>query len=307
MHSYAPIDLNPDTISATADVIIVNYNGKEHLRESVPRWLEQSADGYVNTVYIVDNDSDDGSVRYVRESFPEVEVIENNENFGWGHAVSQGVENADSELVFITTPDMIVTQSWCHRLIESTIEDESIGAATGIVLRPSGEIDGRGSTRNRLFRFHPEEPSDDITTVDSGRGSALLVRQEAFHEAGGIDEDLFIQWEEVNLTYKLREKGYRTVFVPGALVWHCEPLNPKRGLEYYTSRNLYLLAARHLGERDFVRVVLGNAVVHFCGHPVAAALGRRPFSAVARTYRGAAEGITRALWERIHGAGPNQS
>lgn len=307
VHQYAPVDLDPDTVPITADVVMVNYNGKLALRDSIPRWLDHAADGYIDTVYVVDNGSEDGSLALVRDSFPAVEVVRNDENIGWGPAVSRGIEYADSEAVFVTTPDMVVTQSWCHRLIEALADDDSIGVATGIVLRPSGEIDGRGSTESPLFRFHPAAPSDNIATVDSGRGSALLVRREAFREVGGIDEDLFIQWEEVDLTYNLREGGYRTVFVPGALAWHCEPLEPKRGLEYYTARNLYLMAARHLRGWDFGRVTFGNAVVHLCGHPVAAALGRRPASAVARTYRGAAEGIARALWERVRGAGPDQS
>lgn len=299
MHEYAPTNLDSTAVSASGDVVIVNYNGKSQLKESLPVWATQRKAGYVDDIIVVDNNSSDGSVEFLAESFPEVDVVSNDENVGWSNAVNIGFRAASAEYVFISTPDMVVTQSWCHRLLDELEGNSRRGAATGIIVRPSGKIDGRGAVRNDLFHFPPASPSDDVRPVNSGRGSGLLVRRDAFEEAGGIDDDLFIQWDEVSLTLNLRDAGYQTVFVPGGLAWHCEPLDSTDGLEYYHARNLYLLAARHCDTSDFAFVLFANAAIHFGGHPVAAALGRRSLSAVTRTWRGAATGIVRALGERL--------
>ncbi|MGB9965899.1 glycosyltransferase family 2 protein [Halobacterium hubeiense] len=300
MHEYAPIDLDPGAVSASGDVVIVNYNGRSQLSDTLPVWVKRREEGYVDEILVVDNDSSDGSVEFLSKQFPEVRVVANKENVGWSNAVNRGFEAANAEYVFVTTPDMVVTQSWCHRLLEGLDADVERGAATGIIVRPSGEVDGRGANRDALFRFSPAAPSDEIHSVDSGRGSGLLVRRTAFEEAGGIDDDLFIQWDEVSLTLNLQDAGYETVFVPGALAWHCEPLGDTgSGLEYYNARNHYLLAGRHCERRDFFTILLLNAGIHFLGHPVAAALGRRDLSAVARTWKGATVGIARALGERL--------
>lgn len=299
MHEYAPVDLDSADIDTAGDVVLVNYDGRADLARSLPVWAEMRDMGYVDTVRVVDNGSSDGSVAFVQESHPEVDLIANAENRGFTGAVNQGFEHVDADVAFLTTPDMVVTQSWCHRLIEALEDNPDRGAATGVILRPSGKVDGRGSTANSLFRFHPAPPQDEVARVDSGRGSGLLIDRSAFEEAGGIDEDLFIQWDEVSLTLNLRATGYETVFVPGALAWHCERAEYADGLEYYRARNLYLLAGRHLDTFDFLRVAVLNAGIHGVGHPVAALLGRQTWGAVGQTWRGAAEGIARAVAERI--------
>lgn len=300
MHEYAPVGLDSDELTPVGDVVIVNYNGLSQLEKTLPTWISRQDEGYIENIIIVDNDSTDESVEQISVNFPSVKLVENEENVGWSEAVNIGFGAASSEFVFISTPDMIVTQSWCHRLLEELDNNSDLGAATGIIVRPSGKIDGRGSVRNWSFHFHPAPPSDDVNLVDSGRGSGLLVRRCAFEEAGGIDDDLFIQWDEVSLTFNLKEEEYETAFVPGALAWHCEPLDSTSGLEYYHARNLYLLAGRHCDTNDFTRILLLNAVIHFVAHPVAAVLGRRSLAAVGRTWNGAVDGITRSLWERFN-------
>lgn len=299
MHPHAPTDLDPNDISLVGDVVIVNYEGREQLAESLPVWNSMKEQGYVSTIHVVDNASSDGSVAYLEETYPEVNVIANETNTGFSSAVNQGMEEVTAETAFISTPDMVVTQSWCHKLLDALAEAPNRGAATGIVIRPSGAIDGRGSIENLFFRFNPASPRDDITPVDSGRGSALLVRSSAFDSAGGIDDDLFILWDEVSLTLNLREAGYETVFVPGALAWHCERLGYQTGLEYYHARNLYLLAGRHHDSWKFVRTVALNLGIHLIGHPISALLGRRRWAAVKRTWHGAAAGIGRAIAEQF--------
>jgi len=299
MHPHAPVGFDPDDLDEAADVVVVNYNGRDQLATSLPVWDEFRAAGYISDIIVVDNASGDGSVQFLRREYPSAVLVENDENLGWGVAVNHGFDAASADQVFVATPDMIPTESWCHTLQTYLDANEQVGLATGIVMRPSGRVDSRGAIANGLFRFDTAPSSDEIQAVDAGRGSALLVRRDAFESVNGIDSDLFIQGGDINLSLKLKEGGWHLSFVPGALVWHCEPLSPGTSLPYYNTRNLYLLAARHLSTADFLRVVALNACLHLVGSTVQFLLGRRSGAELSSVWRGVSEGFRLAAVERF--------
>lgn len=300
MHQYTPTGFNSEDLEGAAAVVLVNYNGREQLSKSLPVWEKFRKEGYIKRIIIVDNASTDSSRSFIQQEFPETRLLENDQNLGWGVAVNRGVEAANTDYVFVSTPDMIPTESWCFRLIEHLDETPKTGLATSIVVRPSGKVDGRGANADSTFRFRVAQPSDSVNQVDTGRGSALIVRKDAYVSVGGIDEDLFIQGGENNLSFKLRENGWNVTFVPGAYIWHCEKIgDPNPQMVYYSTRNLYILASRHLSVTSFVRVFLLNVFYHTLGYMFLFLLGRRSEQKVRKTWHGVLAGTVLAFRELV--------
>ncbi|WP_372479537.1 glycosyltransferase family 2 protein [Halomicrobium sp. HM KBTZ05] len=298
MHPYAPITPDPDELDAKADVVMVNYNGKQNLGPALDRWLSFKREGYLRDIIVVDNNSTDGSTQFLNEEYPSVKCIENDTNVGWGTAVNIGINHAAAPYVFVSNPDMLVEESWCYGLLRSISTRKDVGAATGIILRPSGEIDGRGADFDWKFRFRYGPPSDSIRGVDSVRGSGMLIDRAIYESVDGIADDLFIQWEEADLTLKMERAGYETIFVPGCLAWHCESVSQEAPLQYYYARNLYIVAGRHLPLREYVRVLVVNLLLQTVVTWGLVLLGSRTPSTAYETTRGSLCGALRSLFER---------
>ncbi len=235
-------------------VIILNWNGKECLPSCLRSVKGQS---YPNLeIILVDNASTDGSLDDMHHLFPDLRVIANPKNLGYGGGNNRGIEEARGEYVFILNNDTELENDCVEWLWKGIERDERTGTATpkillydrrdmidaaGLTIYPDGLSIGRGHCEAQTKYGRREE-------VFSGSGCASLYRKKMLDEIGLFDEDFFAYAEDTDLGWRARLAGWKAYYVPEATVYH----HHSRQFGTYSTRKAFLV------ERNRIWVALKN-------------------------------------------------
>lgn len=212
-------------------IVIVNWNGREHLETCLPAVFEQTYCSY--QVVCVDNGSHDGSVEWMQARFPQIHLVALNRNTGFAEGTNIGIRAAfkNPAIRFVATlnNDTRVDARWLAELVDAANMHSSIGSCASKMLcfddlrriNSTGILplrDGRG--KDRGF----DEPDcgqyDRPEEVFGACAGAALYRREALECVGFFDEDYFAYFEDLELAWRLRLAGYRCSYVPTAVVFH---------------------------------------------------------------------------------------
>lgn len=208
----------------SAAVLVLNFNGVEHLKTCLPSLARLRYPR--RRVVVVDNGSRDGSVEYVRSAHPEVEVIAFATNRGFAGAYNDAVRAVDAEWVALLNNDTRVDEGWLDELLSAAQRHRAAAAAAAIVDWDGSRIDFVGGLTaftghawqidygQPVGRRYAEQP------VLFGCGGAVMFRRDVYLEHGGFDEDYFIYFEDVDLGWRLTLMGYPTVLAPSAITYH---------------------------------------------------------------------------------------
>lgn len=232
-------------------IIIANWNGERFLKKCLSSIRAQGFKDF--EVILVDNGSVDNSLKLVREGFPEVKVIRNDENLGFALANNQGIMaavgkyiltlNNDTELApaFLTEMANAVKASgkttgmWAARILSSESRDiiDSVG---GLLVYPDGLAKGRGRLEKDTGQY------DVLQEVFMPSACAGLYSKKMLDEVGLFDEDFFAYCEDTDLGFRARLAGWKTHNVPAAVVYHYYSGTGGR----YTPFKAYLVERNHL-------------------------------------------------------------
>jgi GT2 family glycosyltransferase len=208
-----------------ATVVIPTLNGRELLLRALASLRAQTrpADGVV----VVDNASTDGTAKAVARDFPEVTVLRNDENLGFGRAINRAALDLDGDALVLVNNDVELEPEFLERILEP-LREQDVGMVAGVLLlaRDPGRIDSAGIELDVTLRSYDllwnepvERLSDGVAPVGPC-GGAAAYRLDAFKEAGGFDDAFFAYWEDVDLALRLRLAGWRCVLAPGARAHH---------------------------------------------------------------------------------------
>ncbi len=222
-------------------VVIVNTNTRELvlacLRSVVPE-----VEGLQAEIFVVDNASTDGSVEAVRGQFPWVHLIGNEENLGFGRANNRALRQATGRQVMLLNPDTEARPGSLRVLSQAL---DSLPEAVGVgprVLRPDGRLDlacrrsfpspavalarlaglsrlfpgVRALARYNLTYLDPDTPGE----MDSGTAAAMMFHRDALRAVDFFDEDFFMYGDDLDLCFRLKQRGGRIYYVPSAVVMH---------------------------------------------------------------------------------------
>ncbi len=215
---------------AKVATIILNYNGRPLLEQYLPSIMSLEYEN--NQVIIVDNDSTDGSVDFVRDNFPDVDLIQNTENLGISKGLNKGAEAApDADYMLFLNNDVKVTPTSLSRLVEYVRENSE----TGVVFPRINEM---GSERIQSLGHDydmfahgafpardqgQKEPTDSSPQeITVGKGAAMLVSREVWEAVGGFDENNFIYGDDTYLCLQSWIRGFHVKVVPESVVYHEE-------------------------------------------------------------------------------------
>ena len=206
--------------------VILNWNGKEYLYPCVRSVTEQT---YPNMeMILVDNASTDGSVEYIKNLFPNLHIIINRKNLGYGGGNNRGIREAKGRYIFILNSDTEIEKD-CLELLWKCIEtDQKIGVTTPKILLYDRRdtidaagltiyLDGLSIGRGRL---EPQEKYCRREEIFFGSGCASLFRKEMLEEIGLFDEDFFAYAEDTDLGWRARLAGWKACYEPEAIVYH---------------------------------------------------------------------------------------
>lgn len=207
-------------------VVIPNWNGLSHLGTCLSALRAQTWREF--ETILVDNGSQDDSVAFVRENFPEVRVVALPDNRGFSGGVNAGIAASRGEFIALLNNDTRAEASWLAALHRATLERPEYGMfASRVVLFDRPEIldsAGDGLTRSGApFKRRHLEPvcaCEQGAEVFGPSGSAALYRRDVIEDAGGFDEDFFLVHEDVDLALRANLRGHRCWYVADAVVLH---------------------------------------------------------------------------------------
>lgn len=244
-------------------VVILNWNGKYFLEKFLPSVYNTL---YPNVLfYIADNASEDGSVDYVRHHYSTIEIIQNDQNYGFAGGYNKALSNIDADYYVLLNSDVEVIGDWITPVIDYIEQEpdmvaaqpkirsfhhrdyfEHAGAAGGFIDR-YGYPFCRGRIMDTLEVDNGQY--DDETDVFWATGAALFIKSDAWHKAGGFDEDFFAHMEEIDLCWRLQNMGYRVGYTSRSTVYHIgggtlSASNPRK--TYLNFRNNLIMLQKNL-------------------------------------------------------------
>ena len=241
-----------------ASIIVVNYNGREYLTQCLCSLLDEDHRDY--EIIVVDNASTDGSAEHVEERFPEVTVIRNETNYGFGQGNNLAVQRANGEYLAFLNPDATVEPGWLKALMEALQTDPQAGLATSkiLLLADPGRINTCGNdvhfTGLTLCRGmgagrHAFAELEEVSAVS---GAAFVARKDVFETLGGFDESFFLYMEDTDLSLRARLAGCRCLYAPQSVVHHDYSLHFGPRKTFYQERNRYLMLLKCLRWRTLL-------------------------------------------------------
>ena len=258
-------------------IVIVSYCTRDLLRDCL-RSVYASQGPYSFAVCVVDNASSDGSREMVATEFPQATLIANEENvgypaannqglkaFGFGSAGAREAQSGTPRFALLLNSDTEVPPDALSRMLAFMEEHDEAGVAGPKLVRPDGSLD-RACRRSfptpevsfyrmvGLSRLFPRSrrfgrynltylDPDQLTEVDSVVGAFMLVRGEAIHDAGLMDETFFMYGEDLDWAYRIKEAGWKVYYNPAVTVLHVKKAstrqNPRAQVEFFRAMNIF--------------------------------------------------------------------
>jgi Predicted glycosyltransferases len=228
-------------------IITVSWNTRDLLKrclDSVRSELALRPDIPVE-VFLVDNDSGDGSAQMVESEHPWVKLVENKENFGFAKANNQALRACSGEFVLLLNPDTEVSPGAIWHLVDFLDSRPSAGVVAPQLLNSDGTVQRScrefptflgmfyelaglsrlfpvGSESGKKFRAYKmlDWNHDDERQVDQPEGACLMLRRSVIDDVGLLDEGFFMLFEEVDWCYRIKQNGWEIWFTPAAQITH---------------------------------------------------------------------------------------
>ena len=255
-------------------VIIVNYNVSAFLEQALASALKAMR-GIEGEIFVVDNHSVDNSVAMVKAKFPQVKLIENQDNVGFAKANNQAIRISSGEYVLLLNPDTLVEEDTFSKCIDFMDRTPDCGGL-GVKM-----VDGQGrflpeSKRgipypkasfyklfglSKLFpksqkfgAYHATYIGEDEThEVEVLAGAYMMMRRSVLDEVGLLDEDYFMYGEDIDLSYRILKGGYKNYYFPETRIIHYKGESTKKGslnYVYIFYKAMQIFAKKHFSANN---------------------------------------------------------
>jgi len=200
-------------------VIIVNYNGKTHLEKCLKSLMKINYKNY--EIILVDNNSTDQSIEFVKNTYPSITIIKLNDNYGFAEPNNIGAKNAKGEFLLFLNNDTEVNPNFIGEMVKVLEQDPKIAICQSLLLKPNGEVDSSGDFVDTLGRaYSSRNKVNEVKKILSARGASMMIRKDSFWDLGGFDKKFFASFEDVDLGWRAWIWGYKIVLVPNSIVYH---------------------------------------------------------------------------------------
>ena len=255
-------------------IVIVNYNVEFFLNLCL-RSVQKAIKEISAEVYIVDNKSIDGSVKMIKKKYPEFNLIENKKNVGFSKANNQAIKLAKGEYILLLNPDTVIEEDTLIKTIDF-MDKKSSSGAVGVKM-----IDGKGNflpeskrsfptpriafykifglsslfPKSKKFgQYHLGHLSEfENHEVDVLSGAFMLIRKLTIEKIGLLDESFFMYGEDIDISYRIKSKGYKNYYISDTKIIHYKGESTKKSSVNYVFvfyRAMIIFAKKHLPNKN---------------------------------------------------------
>lgn len=255
-------------------VIIVNYN-VQHFLEQCLYSVYEATRHIEAEIFVVDNNSADGSLAMLREKFPDVVLMANKENVGFARANNQALELASGEYVLLLNPDTLVESDTFTKCLDFMDNTPDAGALGVKMINGKGEFlpeSKRGLPLphvafykifgfSKLFPKSKKFGSYHLTYLDNNKihsvevlsGAFMMIRKKVLDQTGFLDEDYFMYGEDIDLSYRIILSGYKNYYYPETKIIHYKGESTKKGSLNYVFvfyRAMQIFVKKHFAKAN---------------------------------------------------------
>lgn len=250
-------------------IVILNYNGKEQLRQFLPSVVQYST----FPIIVADNASQDDSMGFLEKNYPMIKVLSLDQNYGFAGGYNRALERISGDFAYyiLLNSDVEVTPFWDKTLVDWISGHAKVAAVQPKILSypnpgyfdhagaGGGFLDSLGYPfcRGRIFETLEMDKGqyEDIIAVDWASGACMVVKAEDFHVAGGFDDRFFAHMEEIDLCWKWRSMGKKIYYHGGVEIKHVggatlDKSNPQK--TFLNFRNSLSMLHNNLPQEKFI-------------------------------------------------------
>jgi hypothetical protein len=266
-------------------IIIVNYNVKQFLLNLVES-IYKAVKGISFEIIVVDNASEDGSIETIQNKYPDIRLIANKINVGFGSANNQAIQLAKGKYLLLLNPDTIVNEDTFTKMISFFNNNNEVGIAGCKVLNPDGTLQlacrrsfpgpwtsftkviglSQLFPKTKLFARYNLTYLDENKSyeVDAVSGAFMMIRKEVYERIGGFDQQFFMYGEDLDICFRAQKAGYKVFYVHTTEIIHYKGESTKRSSidetkVFYDAMQLFV--RKHLSSSFIVGTILQTAII----------------------------------------------
>jgi GT2 family glycosyltransferase len=223
-------------------IVIVNYNVRDLVDNCISSIYSANNKNHKIEIFFVDNNSIDGSVKYIKEKYPEVKAISNDRNIGFSKANNIALKQASGKYILILNPDTVLEEGTFSKMIDFCEQNKDTGAVTSKLILSNGKLDSACKRsfptfpvalprifglsklfpKSKIFGKYNLTYLDENKTyeVDSICGAFMFIPKEILDITGFFDEDYFMYGEDLDLCFKIKKNGFKVYYYPEVTTIH---------------------------------------------------------------------------------------
>lgn len=248
-------------------IIIVSWNGLLYLRKFLPSIQRIKYKRF--EIILVDNHSSNGTMDYVSQDFPEVQIIRNKENLGFAEANNIGFRRAKGDLILFCNNDVEVEDDFLGKLVEELKKDEKLGGVQPkiVLMNENNKLDSvAGFLTNSGFLLHYGIYKDEKDykynrklDIYSAKGACMLFKREVIEKVGLFDKDFFAYFEETDFCHRIWLAGYKIRYIPEAKIYHLMGGTSKdidlAFIQFHSFKNRLNSFLKNLGFKELLKIL----------------------------------------------------
>ena len=215
-------------------VVILNWNGRQHLEQFLPSVVEHTPQQV--RIVVADNGSTDDSIAFIEQTYPDIDIIRLDKNYGFAEGYNRALEQVEAEFFILLNSDVEVAAGWVEPLVATLTNHRTVAAVAPKLLSyghreyfeyagaAGGYIDilGYPFCRGRILSTLEKDCGqyDSAQEVFWASGAAFCCRADVFRTLGGFDADFFAHMEEIDLCWRMQLAGYKVMVEPHSVVYH---------------------------------------------------------------------------------------
>ncbi|MCW2118912.1 glycosyltransferase family 2 protein [Flavobacterium sp. 7A] len=258
-------------------VVILNWNGVALLQQFLPSVVQYSQEA---TLYVADNASTDESITFVQKNFPSIKIIQNKDNYGFAQGYNEALQHIEADVYALINSDIEVTENWLKPIINTFEKEPNTAVVQPKILdyknkqyfeyagAAGGYIDKYGYPycRGRIFETIEKDNGqyNDEKEIFWASGACFFIRSKVYHELKGFDDDFFAHQEEIDLCWRIINKGFTIKYNPKSAVYHVggatlELGNPKK--TYLNFRNSLFMLVKNLPTSSLLPILFSRMIL----------------------------------------------